>query len=227
MEQLLTANVATNLYWLGRYIERAESTLTQILVAYDAVIDVDKNAGIELYENFSVEIAYTNAQDFLEQAIFGDHTANLETLTGYARENAIISRNHLNTEAFGEIIALHALFQKYSNNLRETDYKLIDNALSLISEMWGEISKTQYRKVSDYFLRLGQLVEKADFNFRFDKNKEIGMAIVEDIENILENFEASKEVSDEQVHTKTPTEDMDFELVINNLHSRVESLIIN
>ena len=226
-QQLLTANVASSLYWLGRYIQRVEATLNQILIAHDEIIDVNKDAGIELYENFSVEISYENSKDFLEQAIFGDHSANLETLSGYARENAIISRNHLNTEAFGEIIALHALFQKYSNNLRETDYKLIDSALSLISEMWGEISKTQYRRVSDYFLRLGQLVEKADFNFRFENNKVIGMLIIEDIENILQTFEEYETEDVEQTQTQSQIEELDFEVIINNIHTKVESLIVN
>ncbi|MBA3025060.1 MAG: alpha-E domain-containing protein [Sulfurimonas sp.] len=223
MEQLLTANVATNLYWLGRYIERTEGTLTQIMVAFDQIIDVNKNAGVELYENFSTELAYDSAQDFLNKAMFGDHSANLTAITGYARENAIISRNHLNAQAFGEIIALHALFQKSSNDLIEIDYKLIDNAHSLISEMWGEISKTEYKRISDYFLRLGQLVEKADFNFRFDENKETGIVIIEEIHKILQSLDEDKVVKVEQKQTQ----ELDYEAIINDIHQRIESLIVN
>jgi uncharacterized alpha-E superfamily protein len=223
MEQLLTANVATNLYWLGRYIERTEATLNQIVIAYDQIIDVNKDAGVELYKNFSTELSYESAQDFLEKAIFGEHSANLATILGYARENAIICRNHINMEAFGEIIALHTLFQKSSYDLMEIDYKLIDTAHSLISEMWGEISKTEYKKISDYFLRLGQLVEKADFNFRFDKNKDIGMVIVKDIDNILQNFSENTVVETKQ----TQTQELDYELIINNIHKKIESLIID
>jgi uncharacterized alpha-E superfamily protein len=223
MEQLLTANVATNLYWLGRYIERTEATLTQIMIAYDEIIDVNKDAGVELYENFSTEISYENAQDFLNKAIFGDHDANLTLLTGNARENAIISRNHINTQAFGEIIALHALFQKSSNNLVEIDYKLIDSAHSLISEMWGEISKTEYKRISDYFLRLGQLVEKADFNFRFDEDKETGIVIIEEINKILQSLDEDGTVKTEQ----TQSQELDYEVIINDIHKRIESLIVN
>ncbi|MDD2789129.1 MAG: alpha-E domain-containing protein [Sulfurimonas sp.] len=222
MEQLLTANVATNLYWLGRYIERTEATLNQIVIAYDKIIDVDKDAGITLYSNFSTELEYTNAQDFLEKAIFGEHAANLETLTGYARENAIISRNHLNTQAFGEIIALHALFQRSSNSIIEIDYKLIDEAHSLISEMWGEISKASYKKISDYFLRLGQLVEKADFTFRFDDDKTRGLTIVEDIHNLLHSLEGTEEISVSQKQTQS----IDYEAIINEIHNKIQSLII-
>jgi uncharacterized alpha-E superfamily protein len=49
MKQLITANTALNLYWLGRYLERVESTLLDIDKAYDTIIDVDKNAGVNLY----------------------------------------------------------------------------------------------------------------------------------------------------------------------------------
>jgi len=223
MGQLLTANVATNLYWLGRYIERTEATLNQIVIAYDEIIDVNKDAGVELYKNFSTELTYGSAQDFLEKAIFGEHSANLAILVGYARENAIISRNHINTQAFGEIIALHALFQKSSHDLAEIDYKLIDAAHSLISEMWGEISKTEYKRISDYFLRLGQLVEKADFNFRFDADKETGLVIIEEINKILKSLDEEHTLATEQ----TQTQGLDYEAIINNIHKKIESLIVH
>ena len=48
MEQLLTANVATNLYWFGRYLERIEATLLEIVYAFDSIIDTNKDCGKEL-----------------------------------------------------------------------------------------------------------------------------------------------------------------------------------
>jgi len=51
-QQLLTANVATNLYWLGRHLERIELSLFEINNAYDKIIDVDKDAGVKLYKKY-------------------------------------------------------------------------------------------------------------------------------------------------------------------------------
>lgn len=51
MEQLITANVATNLYWFGRYLERIEATLLEIVTASDKIIDTDKEAGVKLLRN--------------------------------------------------------------------------------------------------------------------------------------------------------------------------------
>ena len=42
----------------------------------------------------------------------------------------------------------------------DIDCGYIDNVLSLISEIWGELTRKQHRHASDYFIRLGKLVEK-------------------------------------------------------------------
>lgn len=185
MRQLLTANVATSLYWLGRYLERTEATLYEINKAYDAIIDVDKDAGVTLYKKFDIDLEYTGALDFLDQAIRGKHAANLADIMKNARENAIISRIHIDPSAFGEIIELEALFKSICKSPLGIDYKDIDHALSLISEIWGVQSKMGHRNASDSFLKLGRLVEEVDFRLRFGMDQEMTDAIVEEIDAML------------------------------------------
>ena len=50
MEQLLTANVASNLYWFGRYLERIEAILLEVVDAFDNIIDTNKDSGKEFYK---------------------------------------------------------------------------------------------------------------------------------------------------------------------------------
>lgn len=183
-QQLLTANVATNLYWLGRHLERIELSLFEINKAYDEIIDVDKEAGIKLYKQYGIAIEYTGAHDFLAQAIRGDHSANFANIMENARENAIISRSNIDASAFGEIIELHELLQNISKSTLPIDYKVIDTALSLISEIWGAHEKKGHRRCSDYFLKLGKLIEEVDFRLRFNKDMDMTDLIVEDI-NII------------------------------------------
>lgn len=224
MGQLITANVATNLYWLGRYIERIEATLLQIITAYDCIIDVDKEAGVKLYKKVGVDLEYKNAQEFLCNAILGEHAASLIVLVGYARENTIISRNYIDTEAFGEIIELHALFQNASKSHMSIDYNFIDNAQSLICEFWGQTSKRQLRQKSDYFLRLGKRVEEADFHFRFGNDKETAMIIVDEINTIIailsdDENKSKLKVSDEQ--------GIDPADIMDAIHKKVEGIIVH
>ena len=111
MEQLITANVATNLYWFGRYLERIEATLLEIVTASDKIIDTDKEAGVKLFKKLEIDIEYKNTKDFLNVAIFGNHDSNINNLIEYARENAIISRADMYTEAFGSVIELSNLIK--------------------------------------------------------------------------------------------------------------------
>ena len=156
MNQIMTANVANNIYWLGRYLERVESTLLEINTVYDNIIDVNLDAGKIFYSSLGIEISYENASDFIHEAILGDHDANLKVLLDYVRENAIISRSYIDLEAFGSIIQLHDLFVKIDSKEENIDFVFIDEALSLISEIWGEFTRKETRNVDDYFLKLGK-----------------------------------------------------------------------
>ncbi|WP_331775078.1 alpha-E domain-containing protein [Sulfurospirillum sp. 1612] len=178
MDQLLTANVASNLYWLGRHLDRTEATLYNVIKTYDLIIDVDKDAGAKLYEKFGINLKYKNAMGFLHNAILGNHNNNLRTITANARENAIIARNYINTEMFGEVIALNALFRDATTNALTIDYQFIDHAQSLINEILGELSKRKAKQGSDFFIRLGKLVEEIDFCFRLDKDEALTNNII-------------------------------------------------
>ena len=112
MEQLLTANVATNLYWFGRYLERIEATLIEVVDAFDKIIDTDKDCGKEIYKKLGIDLEYTCSKDFLNKAVFGNHHANSHTLIAHAKENAIICRSVMDTEAFGSVVELGNLLKQ-------------------------------------------------------------------------------------------------------------------
>lgn len=185
MNQIMTANVASNIYWLGRYLERVESTLLAIDIIYDNIIDVDFDAGKTFYKNLGIEISYDHASDFMYEAILGDHDANLKLLLDFLRENAIISRSYIDLEAFGSIIQLHDLFTEIASKEKNIDFIFIDEALSLISEIWGEFTRNETRNVDDYFLKLGKYVEKVDFHLRIGKKKEYAIRMKDEIDEIV------------------------------------------
>ena len=182
MEQLLTTNVAVNLYWFGRHLERVEATLVDVLEIFDTVIDGDHEAGVRYFERLEIALDYEDASEFLDNAIFGDHPANLAELMAYARENAIIARAYLDTDAFGETIKLCELFDHESKSAQYVDYRFFDEALSLINEIGGIMSRGLVRRTSDHFIRLGKMVEKVDLHVRHGKQ---GDALPEYLNNIL------------------------------------------
>lgn len=218
-QQLLTANVATNLYWLGRHLERIELSLFEINKAYDKIIDVDKDAGVKLYKKYGITIEYTSALDFLAQAIRGDHPANLANIMVNARENAIIGRPNMDASAFGEIIELHELLQTMSKCTLPIDYNDIDTALSLISEIWGVHEKKGHRRCSDYFLKLGKLIEEVDFRLRFHKDMEMTDIILKDINMIFK-------ILDQDFDSEVKKSKENNQNIMEDIYKNVDKLIV-
>lgn len=221
MQKYITGNVATNLYWLGRYLERTSITLREIAIAYDNVIDVDKDAGVKMYKKFDITLSYKNAYDFLKEAIFGDHNANLlDTLTN-ARENAIICRHLLDSETFGEIIALHTLFKDTYNNHLTVDYKCMDEAQSLIGEIWNSRSHREHQSISDSFFRLGKITEEVDYRIRRNKNDPIIECIFKEIDLISKRL-----MKDHKPLHGTNEVSKDADDLLDQLNSHIDTIII-
>jgi len=221
MEKYVSGNVATNLYWLGRYLERTTITLREIEIAYDRVIDVDKDAGVKMYEKFDIELKYTNAYNFLNEAIFGDHSANLLTILTNARENAIICRHLLDSEAFGAIIALHSLFKDTYNNHLEVDYKCMDYAQTLIGEIYNARSHREHQELSDSFFRIGKITEEADYRIRRDKSDPIIKSIYIEIDALYQRLDEGHELLEGAHDEKKDVDDL-----LDELNSRMDNVII-
>ncbi|MBD3842249.1 MAG: alpha-E domain-containing protein [Campylobacterales bacterium] len=220
MNQILTANVANNLYWLGRYLERAEAALLEINTVYDQIIDVDFEAGKKLYYKLGVDLEYKNAEDFLKQAIIGEHSSNIKDTLDFARENAIISRSFIELEAFGSIIQLHDLFTQASVGGVTIDFIFIDDALSLISEIWGELTRKQTRNVNDYFLILGKSVEKVDFQLRLGKDKKYAIIVMDEIDTIV------KILAPNAVFKAVHNSGEDTAVILESINNKINKIIV-
>ena len=217
MDQILTGNVANSLYWLGRYLERVEATLIEINRTYDEIIDVDFNAGKNLYLKFGLQLEYTSSTDFLYQSIFGKHSSNLVELLEYARENAIIARSYIGHDAFGTIIELDASFKNVNKDL-DLDFRFIDVALSLISEIWGELTRKITRNVNDYFLLLGKYVEKVDFHLRLGRDKEYAMILMVEIDRIVKTLSPDATFIEHNVGE-------DSSIILNSINNKINKIV--
>ena len=95
---LVTASKADNLYWLGRYTERAFTTLNQFFPFYDRVMDTDVDAfrpfahALDLPEDFEDFDGFVNS--FLYD---GSNPDSVRSAVTSAFNNAVILRPELSS----------------------------------------------------------------------------------------------------------------------------------
>ncbi|MBN2895672.1 MAG: alpha-E domain-containing protein [Campylobacterales bacterium] len=217
MNQLLTATTANNLYWFGRYVERMEAILIELSDLFDRIVDVDNSAGLHFYTRLGIALEYKDARDFINVALFGEHGANLVALAYNARENAIISRSYIDAEAFGTIIELYRLLEHESKNMYSVDFDFVDTIMTRISAIWGSLNHRIKRRNSDYFIRIGKLVEKVDFNLRQGCDNEFVDVILEEIDTMAALLVPS--------YRRVDTSGMERDALIAEVNAKIERII--
>jgi uncharacterized alpha-E superfamily protein len=161
----LSTRMADSLVWLGRYQQRLETLGKETLLCFDEVIDKNPASGQQLFQKLGVELSYTCASDFLHQACYGQHAANLLSLSQQARENAIIIRDVLSDSLFGSVNSLYHSLEAQANNAQLDAYQLTQ-LLTEIEYFWGRLSTRLVKNRATQFILFGQLIELIDLKMR-------------------------------------------------------------
>ncbi|MBD3809972.1 MAG: alpha-E domain-containing protein [Sulfuricurvum sp.] len=178
----ISVNTAERLYWFGRYVQRAETMLKELVNTYDYVIDRDFEYGRKLYEKLGVEIEYKNARDFLQQGVYGNYGGSIEQIIGWARENAIETRHLLDERGF-------ATLNKIYNQLRDgrdcavspTNLeKMIDECSLILGIFSTELDRSRAYQL----IRFGQQIERFDLILRLYREIEMVSADIDVINTI-------------------------------------------
>ena len=178
----ISVNTAQRLYWFGRYVQRAETMLKELVNSYDYVIDRDFDDGRKLYEKLGVEIDYKNALDFLHQGVYGTYGGSIEEIVSWARENAIETRHLLDERGFSILNKIHN--QLYAGreiavspaNLEE----IIDNCSLILGIFSTELDRTRAYQL----IRFGQQIERFDLILRMYGEIEMVTADIDVINSI-------------------------------------------
>lgn len=178
----ISVNTAQRLYWFGRYVQRAETMLKELVNSYDYIIDRDFEDGRKLYEKLGVEIEYNNALDFLHQGVYGTYGGSVEQIISWARENAIETRHLLDERGFSTLNKIHNQLVEGRNravspsNLEE----IIDNCSLILGIFSTELDRTRAYQL----IRFGQQIERFDLILRLYGEIEMVTADIDVINTI-------------------------------------------
>jgi uncharacterized alpha-E superfamily protein len=169
----MLARTASCLYWLGRYVERAEFTarLVEATLRLDAlstqpagvaawqsalkVIDAD-----EAFDETGKPATPQNVTQFL--TVSTQHPGSVQQCLNFARDNAKAVRTALSREAWSTINRAWLLFQGQQNSVNsEAVINLVAQAEAETRGFEGAINR-MLRNPASLFIRMGAAVERAD-----------------------------------------------------------------
>ena len=178
----ISVNTAQRLYWFGRYVQRAETMLKELVNAYDYVIDRDFDEGQKLYAKLGVKIEYKNALDFLKQGVYGTNGGSIESIIGWARENAIETRHLLDERGFATLNKIHnQMVAGRDRAVSPTNLEeIIDNCSLILGIFSTELDRTRAYQL----IRFGQQIERFDLILRLYGEIEMVTADIEVINTI-------------------------------------------
>jgi uncharacterized alpha-E superfamily protein len=171
----MLSRVANSMYWLGRYLERAENYARFIDVNFNLMLDLPH----DLKEQWEPLIRSTgDYEDYIKKnnsfdkntaiyflAFDADNPQSLISSITYARENARIIRENLSKETWEKLNQTYHFVNRAAEKReweREDPRAFFESVKSQILLLYGLAESTVARTEGWYFRQLGQYLERAD-----------------------------------------------------------------
>ena len=176
----MLSRIAENLYWMGRYVERAENTARLLDVNYHAIVEVPLQPGTKgiVTEQWAPLLHILDDEARFREhfgradrstvpewlAISSENPSSIRMSLTHARENARTLRDRISTEMWETLnrAYLELCDGKREDIAQETlhDYCAIAKESSYL--FFGTADATLPRDLGWYFLKAGQYLERTD-----------------------------------------------------------------
>lgn len=174
----MLSRVAENIYWMARYIERAENTARLINVTTNLVLDMPRSANVGWEPIIEImggeEIFHEHYDSSDERNILKFMIADLHnpcSIIGslqLARDNARTIRDIIPRETWESIndLYIYAKSNAQSGISRKNRHYYLQKVILGAQTITGQLAGTMYHDLGYDFLRLGRNLERADMTTR-------------------------------------------------------------
>ena len=174
----MLSRVAQRIYWLTRYLERAENTARLILVRHHSVLDLPravqpdwdlllKVLGAE--ESFASLPGAANEKNIIS-FVFGEraNSSSIISSLANARENMRTTREIMPSEAWERVNSLYLSVARRSNKdlPRASRHAVLNNIIQSCQQITGLLSGTMNKDAAYQFVHMGRNIERADMSTR-------------------------------------------------------------
>ncbi|MGR8946660.1 MAG: alpha-E domain-containing protein [Gammaproteobacteria bacterium] len=188
----MLSRVAERLYWMSRYLERAEDT-ARLVNAYSHVyLDMPKGMNLEwqvlvdifdLRDDFYQRYVNANERNVTKFLLTNDkNTSSLRHSIAAARENMRTTREVLPAQAWELMNECYLFCNAKANSCvsRESRFEFTEEIIARNQQLTGLFQGTLLRDHTFRFTRVGRLLERADMTSRII---EVGAAAILESKN--------------------------------------------
>ena len=174
----MLSRVADRLYWMARYLERAEDTARLTQAYTHLIMDIPEGAepGWEILVQildaqpiFGARARAYNEQNVLRFLIADEENfSSISQCIRAARENVRTTRDVLPDEVWENVNELHLYSQEWAEKSvgRRNRHRFLDEVIGRCQMINGLMMSTLCRDHAYRFIKLGALLERADMTTR-------------------------------------------------------------
>ncbi len=163
---MMLSRIAESLFWIGRYVERADNTARLLDVHLNVLLEdqwVDEpsaNASLLTVMSVPWEGPVSRGDVLHALAYQTDSPSSISGTLSAARENARRAREVISTEVWESLNTTHMQVDRWARSPRPHDYFVWVRERAAV--VWGLMSATTTRDDAWYFMELGRSLERAD-----------------------------------------------------------------
>ena len=194
----MLSRVANNLYWLARYLERAENTARLINVNSHLLLDLPSRVKLGWEPIVDIisfrDTFYENYKECDEKSVINfmvidkKHSGSIVKSLMGARENARTVKEIIPREAWEQINALYLYATENQNEAftRRSRYAYLNKIILANQTITGLLAGTMTHDEAYAFMRMGRNLERADMSTRIIDVR--SATLLSEIENELTAF---------------------------------------
>jgi uncharacterized alpha-E superfamily protein len=170
----MLSRVAESIYWMSRYIERAENLARFVDVTFNLILDQPHNAESQWaplvfttgdHEYFEEKYGVANQKNVINFLVFDtDYSSSIISCLSQARENARTVREAISSEAWEQINGYYHMIRHAAANASRTQNspEFFDSIREHSQLFNGILDATLSHASGWHFSNLGRLLERAD-----------------------------------------------------------------
>lgn len=175
---MMLSRVAERLYWMGRYLERAEDTARLIDAYSHLILDIPRGHApgwnvlidtLDAADAFSARYGEPSERNIIKFLLADrDNACSIRHSIGAARENVRTTRDVLPAQAWELVNELHLYVSDAADSAipRKHRFEFLETVIACNQQLNGLILTSVTRDHALWFISLGQMMERADMTSR-------------------------------------------------------------